>query len=557
MRAYFFSTIIFTIILIAKVVIAYLEGKDNFKDKIKNIRNKIDKFFDKNYRIIFIVFAILIFFSRIYKFGEVPKSIGVDEAGAAYDAYTLANYGVDRYLNSYPLYLINFGGGQSVLYAYATIPFIKLFGANLITYRLPELLFYLMGIVVSYILVNKLKNKKMALLYAFLIIICPWNIEASREGLDCNLLAPMFMLDLLLLLTAKKDWHYAIAGISIGITLYTYALSWMLIPAFLITYIIYMLYLKKITIKQIIFLGIPIFIFAIPLMYSILLNHNIVNKTQFGIFTIPKLPIYRESEISILNIFRYGFESIRTIFFERHNKLTIYFIEVPMFLIGYVVGIKELVKSIKEKKFKFSGFIILIFTILLITNLLVKVTTSNKANILFFLILYITAMGISSLSKKAYTSGIIIIITLLIAFTNFEINYYNNTIHSGLDRYKDNGIMEITEEIDKEKEPEKYIITKSVVQPYIYTLVQNKISPYDFDFTKNMKHPEILPVIIKSYDKYNFEISIEDLKEIKDNINNKKYIIAIEKTYEDVYNYLLEIGFKKQEKENYFILKNY
>ena len=291
--------IIFFIILVVKLIQKYMIEHNIYKDKIDSIESKKDNFINKYYKWIFAVLIIVTAITRFYKFGSIPQNIGVDEAGAAYDAYCLANYGVDRYLNKLPLYLINFGGGQSSLYAYSTVPFIKLFGANIISYRLPELIFFIMGIIVSYIVVNKFKDKKNALLYAFIIIICPWHIETSRQGLDCNLLAPMMMLDILLLLTAKKNWHYAIAGISIGITLYTYALSWMLIPIFLAFYIAYSLYMKKINFKQIIILGIPIAIFAIPFIYLILLNHGYVTETRLGIFTIPKLPFYREGEIKI------------------------------------------------------------------------------------------------------------------------------------------------------------------------------------------------------------------------------------------------------------------
>ena len=561
MKVYIFSIIIFFVIIIEKFIIKYLEEKEEYKGKIEKIINKIDNFFDTNYKIIFIVFAILIFFSRIYKFGEVPKNIGVDEAGAAYDAYTLANYGVDRYLNSYPLYLINFGGGQSALYAYATIPFIKLFGANLISYRLPELLFYLMGIVVCYILVNKFKNKKMALLYTFLIIICPWNIEASRVGLDCNLLAPMFMLDVLLLLSAKKNWHFIVAGISIGITLYTYALSWMLIPAFLITYIIYMLYLKKINFKQIVFLGIPIFIFAIPLMYMILLNHGIVQKTKFGIFSIPKLILYRESEISIKNIFKDGMNSLDTIFMGSCNELTLYFFEIPLFVIGYLIGIYKFIKSIKNREFSFSGFITIIFTILLITNLLVRIPTINKANILYLPMLYITALGIVNLSENSYLIKGTIIVALSILFIYFEINYYDGIEeNNGMSKYQDNGIMEVTEKIQNEVDAEKYILEKSVVQPYIYTLVQNKISPFIFENTKNKDLKDVLPVIIYSYDTYHFYINDEIFEEVRQKNNEKKYIFAIEKEngyLKELLEKLESFGFAKEEINNYYLIKNY
>lgn len=155
------------------------------------ITNKIsiDEFCEKNYKKILFIFIILIIISRIYKFGELPKALGLDEAGTAYDSYCIANYGVDRYLNSFPLYLINFGGGQSALYAYISAIFIKIFGANIITYRLPTLIVFCIGIICSYLLISEYKNKKTALLFTFLIIICPWHIIYSRIGLDCNLLS--------------------------------------------------------------------------------------------------------------------------------------------------------------------------------------------------------------------------------------------------------------------------------------------------------------------------------------------------------------------------------
>lgn len=150
---------------------------------------KVDEFIEKHYKIILIIFAILIFVSRIYKFGDVPKSIGVDEAGSSYDAYCIANYGVDRYLNSFPIYFINFGGGQSALYTYLNALLIKVLHIdNIIISRMPALIFFTLAIFISYKLVDKMQNKKTALLLAFAMILSPWQIIQSRHGLDCNLL---------------------------------------------------------------------------------------------------------------------------------------------------------------------------------------------------------------------------------------------------------------------------------------------------------------------------------------------------------------------------------
>lgn len=510
--------------------------------------NWLDNFINSHYKIILAIFLVLVFITRIYKFGETPSFIQVDEAGAAYDAYCLAEYGIDRYQNSYPLYLINFGGGQSALYAYATIPFIKLFGANIVAYRLPELLFFLMGILVCYILVNKVKDKKTALLYTFLVIISPWNIEASRQGLDCNLLAPMFMLDLLLLINAKKNYQYIIAGISIGITLYTYCLSWLLIPAFLVVYIIYMLIIKKINFKQIILIGIPIAIFAIPLIYLLLLNKGYASRTNFGIFTIPKLFFFRQGEISISNIFKYGEYSLKTIFCDQYGM---YIVQIPLFIIGFIVGIKEFIKSIKTKEFNFTGLITIVFAVLLICNILVTVGTLNRANILYLPMLYIITIGIIELSKGSRCTFISIIALLIVLFTLFEVSYYNLDNENGrwsYYPYTDKEIYEITKKLendDETKDVKKYFTISNKAEVYIYTMLVNLPSPYELKFKTFQR--------VDNYGEYNF---IYD-KIITEEMIKGKSIIIVNKKQSDVIEGLEKRNFSKEETELYCIMKNF
>lgn len=538
------ANVLSLVTLIAIILVRVINLKDNTKKQETN--KTIDDFINKHYKKILLVFLLLIFITRIYKFGEIPNFIGVDEAGAAYDAYCLSEYGVDRYLNSFPLYLINFGGGQSALYAYATIPFIKLIGANIIAYRLPELLFFLMGIVVCYILANKMKDKKIALLYTFLIIICPWNIEASRQGLDCNLLAPMFMLDVLLLVTANKNWHYIVAGLAIGMTLYTYCLAWILIPVFLLIYIIYTLWVKKINFKQVILLGIPIALLATPLIYLILLNKGYATRTNFGIFTIPKLFFFRQGEISIKNLLEYGGYSLKTIFTDSRG---IYLVELPFLLIGIVVGIKEFIKSIKEKEFSFTGFMTVVFIILLICNLLVVVGTLNRANILYLPMLYLITIGISYLSKGSKWTIMSILGVLTVLFVTFEVSYYNENLEQRRTRrYEDIELYQITEKLENDenlKNIAKHFIITNKAEPYIFTMLATKPSPYDLEF--------LYEQTVKQYGNYFFEYD----KILIENITKEKSIVVVTKNRNDIVESLENLNFSKEETNLYCIMKNF
>ncbi|HOO28649.1 MAG TPA: hypothetical protein PLU43_09300, partial [Lachnospiraceae bacterium] len=55
-----------------------------------------------------IISGIILFFFiliHIFKLDQIPYGYHIDEAGAAYDSYCLSYFGIDRYLNEFPVYL--------------------------------------------------------------------------------------------------------------------------------------------------------------------------------------------------------------------------------------------------------------------------------------------------------------------------------------------------------------------------------------------------------------------------------------------------------------------
>jgi len=190
----------------------------------------------------------------VIAFGKIPIGMNVDEAGTAYDAFCIANYGVDRFLYNNPVYTINYGGGQSVLYTYLAAALIKILGFSLETIRLPSLILSLISIVVLYLIIKEFENKKLAIIATFLIVIVPWHFMQSRWGLDCNLMSAMILLSTYTLLKSKNKIGYILSGLLFGITLYTYALSYVIVPILLICLIIYFLYIKNIKKVDILFL---------------------------------------------------------------------------------------------------------------------------------------------------------------------------------------------------------------------------------------------------------------------------------------------------------------
>ena len=515
--------------------------------------SKIDEFCNKHYKKIWIVFVIILFITVIYKFGEIPTYIGVDEAGMAYDAYCLSEYGTDRYMNSYPLYLTNFGSGQSSLYAYLTVIAIKLFGANMISYRLPMLLGYLLSVIVSYLLISKSKNKKTALLFTFIIITCPFNIFYPRMALDCNLYASFFMLDLYLLDKAKKNYQFFIAGVCIGITLYTYILSWITIPIFLLFWIIYMLYIKKIKIRQILIMGIPIFIFAIPLFYFLLLNYGIVTQTQIGIFTLPILSEFRGEQIHITNIFRTGLESLKVIFL---GEGTIYLIYVPLAIIGYVLEFRNAIKEIKEKRYGISTIMIISFTTLLLGLLMTNIATANKANVLYIPILYFVTIAILNICEDSKIILTIFMVLILVLWIDYEYYYYTQKGTIIINNFEDIYLTDITEVIESHedtKNVEKYVIDLRGGQ-YIFNLLELKLSPSEFMNEAQYRDYGDGNVKIAKLENYNYIYYMTEMENVDLENEEQIFIVLMSDVYSGIIETLQSNGYSSVQHGYYMIL---
>lgn len=539
------SMIVLIILIIISLIKQYLNEKNN-----KEINeNKIDTFCDKHYKKIWLVFVVILFITVIFKFGEIPTYIGVDEAGMVYDALNLAEYGTDRYMNSYPLYLTNFGSGQSSLCAYLVVLCIKLFGANMISYRLPTLLIYLMSVIVSYLLVSKSKNKKTALLFTFLIITCPWNIANARMALDCNLYAGFFMLDLYLLNKAKRSYQYFIAGIAIGVTLYTYCLSWITIPFFLLVWAIYMFYIKKIKFRNLVILGIPIAIFALPLIYFLLLNYGIVEQTQIGIFTLPILRDFRAEQINIVNWFKTGLGSLKTIFFADE---TIYVLYVPLFIIGYIIEFKQALKEIKNEEYGISTVMVIVFTTLILSLLTTNIPTPNKANVLYIPLLYFVTSAILFISKNSRIILLIFILMIIALCVDYEYYYYTYRGTIGENWYEDSSLIEITEKIEQDertKDMEKYVQVFKC-SPNIYNLLGAKISPEEYMSTVETKDYDGVERIAKNAD-YNYIYYANEIEEV--DLEKQDYVFIVSSIYEYTREYLEENGYKGYQYGDYYI----
>lgn len=173
---------------IAALIIAFFTAR-NEKNKISKPEQWVERY---QYYIAgaLILIGVLL---RFYRLGSLPAGLNQDEASMGYDAFALANYGVDRNGYHFPVYPVAWGAGHGPLYVYFSSIFIKLFGLSVFSYRFGMALLGGGTLVLFFFLLKRLSSAKAALTGLFLLAISPWHILLSRWGLDSNPV-PFFVL---------------------------------------------------------------------------------------------------------------------------------------------------------------------------------------------------------------------------------------------------------------------------------------------------------------------------------------------------------------------------
>ena len=161
---------------------------------------------------------------RLYQLGTVPPSPDWDEAALGYNAYSIMQTGRDEYGKFMPIVLQSFDDYKPALYMYTIIPFIPVFGVDLVAVRLPSALFGILTVLATYFLVFELfKRKDLAYFSSLLLAISPWHIQFSRVAFETNMGLAFNVFGVLFFLKGlKKPWFLLLAAFFLGLNLSVY-----------------------------------------------------------------------------------------------------------------------------------------------------------------------------------------------------------------------------------------------------------------------------------------------------------------------------------------------
>ncbi len=264
---------------------------------------RIGKFQISRYQLVVIGLFVLGCFVRLFGIGSMVSGVNQDEASIGYDAWAIANYGMDRNLTRLPAYLIAWGSGQNAGYAWLLAPFVKLFGLNLFTLRLPMALAGCVSIWALYTILRRAQDKRLALLGLFLLAICPWHVLKSRWALESNLFPDVLLWGVALLCagiaTKHLRWFYA-ACFMWGLSAWCYATSFIMLPLFILPVTAVLVRGKALTLPHLAGCAGVFLLACWPILSFATVNFFALPPIQLPFLTIPRLFAMRQGEFAFL-----------------------------------------------------------------------------------------------------------------------------------------------------------------------------------------------------------------------------------------------------------------
>ncbi|MFH0937370.1 MAG: hypothetical protein V1808_03680 [Candidatus Daviesbacteria bacterium] len=219
-------------------------------------------------------------FLYIYRIGDIPPGLALDEVTHGYNAYSILLTGKDEYGKMFPTSFRFFTAFTPPLYTYLTIPMVKIFGMNIVATRMTSVLSGIFAILIMFLLLKKLNviNYKITTyLGVLLYTISPWSIMYSRSGYEAMLSFLIYSLGILFIWIGFKKPLFLTIGIMVmSISIYASHTNKFLVPLLFLGLIIIFknIFIEKRNIKFILLGLIGAFIIQIP-------NLLIINTQSF------------------------------------------------------------------------------------------------------------------------------------------------------------------------------------------------------------------------------------------------------------------------------------
>lgn len=311
-------------------------------------------------------------FLRLYRVAQIPLDMHIDEAGLGLNAWSLANFGTDRYGNFLPVCPSNFYGEQSAFYTYLCALFVRFFGLSPVTLRLPGVIMGVLAVFFGALIVREKWGERGLVTGLALLGIFPYFIMNCRFALDCNAMLGTVVIALYSLLRLVKKaqeepaeklyGRFALVGMLLGIVLYTYIIAAIAVALFGIFFGMYYLFCRRdgrgLRFRQLLFLAVPLTVMAVPLALVVCVNYFGWEPVTTPFFSIPRMAANRAEEIgfslsALPGKLRGLLHTVTTDgkYGSSDRYWTMYRHSVPLVLAGFVFSCRDAYRSCRDGRF--------------------------------------------------------------------------------------------------------------------------------------------------------------------------------------------------------------
>jgi 4-amino-4-deoxy-L-arabinose transferase-like glycosyltransferase len=456
--------------------------------------------------------VLLAGFLRLYKLDQIPASLNWDEVAAGYNAYTIANWGMDEYGNKFPTVFKSFADDKHPVHIYLTSIVVKIFGLTDFNIRATSAGIGLLSVIAIFFLARELLKSNLAgLITALFLAVSPYHIHFSR-GLWENNFALFFLIAGLASFyigLRKKSYLLPIAFLFFGLSFFSYHSAKVVVPIvvlFACLTNLKLLFSNKTTL---------IVSILITLFFGIL----IIKDTRIlGFARLGQTKFSEEQTKNAGGKYNLIFDNYKKHFtysylFEKGDQGPRASVKVvgQFYKIDLILVLVGLIALILKKKWQAISVILLWLVLSPIPSSVSSVEPSAIRGIFMIVpILLLSAFGASNLVnifKNKWIGGVVAIIIIILLgkeVINY-LNYYSKVYPVKEAIEWQYGMKEIVEYSKENPNIYKMYVDNIRQQPYIYFLYYGKVSLPEllstviYDESQSKSFNTVL-----SFDKYQF-----------------------------------------------------
>ena len=279
--------------------------------------------------VILLISVIIAFIFLSYKLTEVPPGINGDESGIGYNAILISRNLTDENHNFLPLFIFAKGSDwKQPVSVYTTALVFKIFGSSFWTLRVTSILFVIVSIVILYFLAKERFDHKFFIIGFVILITAPIIIIQSHLALENIAVLPFIFFWLLMLEKNKKLIYPLLAGVSLGVGIFSYLGMRVVVP---VLSLLSLLYFRK-NLKQCFYFLLGV----LPFFVLLYVANFYYPGAVFGHYSAP-IPSLNDFLLRYLSVFDLSFLFLKGDATSIHStgKAGMFLVAtLPIFLIG-------------------------------------------------------------------------------------------------------------------------------------------------------------------------------------------------------------------------------